>query len=160
MKIGYLLTHRITIVLMNLLLAVITLVTLGDTFRLLRDLISNADAIENLLEGVATIFVAYGVALEERDTLMKVFKLYPRLESPAQEATDRLCHFYGLSYLLTGLFMEVMVEVVKLPCRVLNSAPAEKAVFAVGLLFCLAAIVLLASNAYALLKKTKNSELI
>jgi len=157
MRIGFVLTHRLTILSMNAVLAVIALVTLWDTFILLRDMAGNVDAIENLLDGIATIFVAYGVALEERDTLMKVFKLYPHLESARQTATDKLCHFYGLSYLLIGLFMEVMIEVVKLPYRVLNNPAAEGAIFAIGLLFCLAAVVLLVRNSFSLFRKERTS---
>jgi len=153
MRIGFVLTHRYSIFSMNSFLFIITLFTLWDASVLLKDMIDNATAIENLLEGVATIFVAYGVALEERDTIMKVFKLYPKLESPEQGAIDKLCHFYGLSYLLIGLFMEVVIEIVKLPCRILSNAQAEKAIFIVGLLFCFAALFSLFKNNYALLKK-------
>ncbi|MDD5216668.1 MAG: hypothetical protein PHN49_04890 [Candidatus Omnitrophica bacterium] len=152
MNIGYYLTHRFAIFALNVVLAVITFVTLWDASLLLSDLIENSAVIENLLEGVATIFVAYGVALEERDTLMKVFKLYPRLESVRQEATDKLCHFYGLSYLLIGLFMEVTIELVKLPYRILNDAKTENVIFFIGFLFCLIAITLFVKNNYLLLK--------
>lgn len=153
MRIGYILTHRLTITVMNLVLSAITLVTLWDTFLFLRDAIANANAIENLLDGVATIFVAYGVALEERDTLMRVFRLYPHLENPEQNAVDKLCHFYGLSYLLIGLFMEVMIEVIKLPYRIMNNPVTERWLFVIGFLFGLAAVVLFLQNSYLLFRR-------
>lgn len=152
MKLGLLLTHRVTLAFFNILLTVILFITLRDSFSFVRDLSHNVEAIEDLLEGIATIFVAYGVALEERDTLMKVFKLYPAFESPAQAATDKLCHFYGLSYLLIGLFMEVIIETVKLPYRFFHTPVAEETIFIVGFLFCGAAIILLLRNSLLLLK--------
>jgi hypothetical protein len=108
--------------------------------------------IENLLDGIATIFVAYGVALEERDTLMKFFRLYPRYLDDGQKETDAVCHFYGLSYLLVGLFMEVAIETIKLPHKVFNTVMAEEIVFGIGFVFCLAGGVLLLKNIYLLLR--------
>jgi len=140
------LTHRRTIVVLNGLLFFITLGVVYDAFVLFFRAGNDVLAIENLLDGIATIFVAYGVALEERDTLMKFFKLYPRYLDDVQKETDAVCHFYGLSYLLVGLFMEVAIETIKLPHKVFNTVVAEEIVFGIGLVFCVTACVLLLKN--------------
>jgi len=140
------LTHRRTIVVLNGLLFFITLGVVYDAFVLFFRAGNDVLAIENLLDGIATIFVAYGVALEERDTLMKFFKLYPRYLDDVQKETDAVCHFYGLSYLLVGLFMEVAIETIKLPHKVFNTVMAEEIVFGIGLVFCVTACVLLLKN--------------
>jgi len=70
---------------------------------------------EDIVEGLGTILVALGVALEERETLMKFLKLYPEGLTPFQERVDHCCHGYGLILLLVGLLMEVVVYIVKMP---------------------------------------------
>jgi len=70
---------------------------------------------EETLEGLGTILVALGVALEERETLMKFLKLYPEGLTPFQELVDHHCHGYGLILLLLGLLVEVVVYIVKMP---------------------------------------------
>ncbi len=146
MNVPLALTHRRTIVVLNGLLFFITLGVVYDAFVLFFRAGNDVLAIENLLDGIATIFVAYGVALEERDTLMKFFKLYPRYLDDVQKETDAVCHFYGLSYLLVGLFMEVAIETIKLPHKVFNTVMAEEIVFGIGLVFCVTACVLLLKN--------------
>jgi len=56
-----------------------------------------------------------GVALEERETLMKFLKLYPEGLTPFQELVDHHCHGFGLILLLLGLLVEVVVYIVKMP---------------------------------------------
>lgn len=73
------------------------------------------DAMEELLEGMGTILVALGVALEERETLLKFIGVYPQGLTPMQEAVDHHCHGYGLLLLLVGLFVEVAVYVIRMP---------------------------------------------
>ncbi len=71
--------------------------------------------IEEILEALGTILVAFGVALEERDTLLKFLGVYPEGHTPEQRRTDHHCHGYGLVLLLVGLFVEVSVFIVRMP---------------------------------------------
>jgi len=151
------LTHRRTIIVLNGILFLITLGVIYDAFVLFFRAGNDALPIENLLDGIATIFVAYGVALEERDTLMRFFRLYPQYLDERQKETDAVCHFYGLNYLLVGLFMEVAIETIKLPHKVFNTLMAEEVVFGIGLVFCLTGCVLLLKNMYLLSKAPKAS---
>lgn len=73
------------------------------------------DEMEELLEGMGTILVALGVALEERETLLKFLGVYPGHLTPLQQAVDHHCHGYGLLLLLVGLFVEVSVYVIRMP---------------------------------------------
>jgi hypothetical protein len=72
-------------------------------------------AMGEVLEGLGTILVALGVALEERETLMKFLGLYPEGLTARQACVDHHCHGYGLILLLLGLFVEVLVYVVRMP---------------------------------------------
>jgi hypothetical protein len=143
---------RVAICVLNALILMITVSTLYEASKLLFNLTNDFDQIENMLGGPSSIFVAYGVALEERDSLMQFFKLYPTYWNHAEEATDKACHFYGLCILLLGLFMEVSVELVKLPNTILNTEGIEVVIFAVGLFFSVVALLLLIRLSYVLLR--------
>ncbi|MFH1136756.1 MAG: hypothetical protein V1816_11815 [Pseudomonadota bacterium] len=135
MWIGRFFTHRYTLAFINLVLLVILSNCLWEAFSYLTDAIDNAGEIEDVLDGLGAIFVAYGVALEERETLMRIFRLYPRLQNRLEEAVDHVCHVSGLLLLIVGLFMEVTVEAVKLPNRILNTQGVEGWVFGTGFFF-------------------------
>ncbi|MGZ4970362.1 MAG: hypothetical protein ACXV8O_17220 [Methylobacter sp.] len=93
------------------------------------------DVIEDILDGVATILIAYGVALEERESIMEIFRLYPSMRDQAQERVDKLCHFYGFGILLYGLIIEILVEVLKIPINIFDIEIHEHALFGIGLVF-------------------------
>jgi hypothetical protein len=133
----------------------ITMSSLYQACRLLFNPTNDFDQIEGILDGISVIFVAYVVALEERDSLMKFFEIYPRYWNEVEEATDHFSHFYGLCILLLGLFMEVSVEVVKIPNSILNTEGIEGVVFGVGFLFLILASVLLLRVSYVLLRVGK-----
>jgi hypothetical protein len=155
MRIARILTTRWAICLFNGIILMITMSTLYQASKLLFNVTNDFDQIEGLLDGISVIFVAYGVALEERDSLMKFFELYPKYWTDVEEAIDHFSHFYGLCILLLGLFMEVSVEVVKIPNTVLNTEGIEGVVFGVGFLFLVLASVLLLRLSYVLLRVRK-----
>jgi hypothetical protein len=152
MQAARILLSRIAVCVLNAIILVITVSTLYEASKLLFNLTNDFDQIEGLLGGPSAIFVAYGVALEERDYLMQFFKLYPTYWNHAEEATDQYCHFYGLCILLLGLFMEVSVEIVKIPNNLLNTEGIEGVIFGVGFLFSVVTSVLLIRLSYVLLR--------
>lgn len=152
MNFAKILTNRWTISAINLLILGIVYSTLHEALSLLINPVNNYDEIEELLDGVGMIFVAYGVALEERDTLMKFFKLYPEYYNECQNRADHNCHFFGLWLLLMGLFMEVTVELVKLPNRIFNTQGFDEIIFGIGFVFCAGSAVLLLRLSYLLLR--------
>lgn len=87
-------------------------------------------AMEEILEGLGTILVAFGVAAEERDTLLKFLHVYPEGRTPAQARTDHHCHGYGLILLLLGLFVEVSVYIIRMPD--LNTVDFDPALIVAG----------------------------
>jgi hypothetical protein len=155
MRIAKIMLSRVAVCVLNGIILMITVSTLYEASKLLFNLTNDFDQIEGLLGGPSAIFVAYGVALEERDYLMQFFKLYPTYWNHAEEATDGFCHFYGLCILLLGLFMEVSVEVVKIPNTVLNTTGIEEVVFGVGFLFSVVTLVLLIRLSYVLIRIRK-----
>ena len=98
---------------------------------------------------IAIILIGWGVALEERHKLREVFSLLGENET-REERIDEICHRFGLGQLLFGLFAEIMVEAVRIPDAIINTAGIEKSVLtaasallAVGALLLLKQIVLL-----------------
>jgi hypothetical protein len=151
MKIAYIFLHRISIAIFDVFLFIITAFSIYRAAMLLYDVASDANEIELLLDGIGIIFVAYGVALEERETLMKFFKLYPALQNEKEEHIDKLCHFYGLWFLLLGLFMEVGVEIVKIPYAIFDVPYIETVIFGTGSLFAVIAAIFLVRHVFLLL---------
>jgi hypothetical protein len=144
--------HPNAVVLFNML----QLVILGFGFiymlELFFDPANDFDAQERTLDGIATIFVAYGVALEERESVLKFFGYYPRFFSPREAHIDHLCHDYGVLFLIIGLLVETAVQIVKIPDRLINTAELETAVFIIGGLLLLLAGYYLVVSAWHLLK--------
>ena len=117
---------------------------------------------EEIISGVGVILIAWGVALEERHKLREVFGLVPEHTKNAdekvhvshEEVLDESCHRYGLGQLLLGLFVEVGVECVRVPDRIINTDGIESEV----LLFCgfmlAVAGILLLRHSISLLKST------
>jgi hypothetical protein len=103
------------------------------------------DLIEDILDGIATILIAYGVALEERESIMEVFHLYPAMHDEVQQRIDKYCHFYGLGILLYGLFIEVLVEVLKIPMNIFDIEIHEYTLLGIS-------IVILPLSAFCLLR--------
>ena len=152
MKIAYIFLHRISIAILNVVLFFITALSLYRAGVLLFNVVEDARELELLLDGVGVILVAYGVALEERETLMKFFKLYPGLQNEREERIDKIYHFYGLWFLLLGLFMEVAVEIVKIPYSLFNIPYIEAFIFGAGSFFSVIAAVFLLRHAFFLFK--------
>lgn len=150
--IARILTSRWAICFYNLTIFTIAVTAVYRASLMLANSMNDYNMIEEMLDGVGIIFVAYGVALEERDTIMRFFRLYPEYYNDREGNTDHLCHFYGLWFLLIGLFMEVTVEVVKLPNAILNTEGLEKAVFGIGFISCGIAAYFLLRHCYLLIR--------
>jgi hypothetical protein len=84
-----------------------------------------------MCNGIAIILYGYGVALESREPLMRHLKLYPDLATPLQTGIDALCHKYGIFILLLALGQEVLVHLIAIPNRVLNTAGKESYIFSI-----------------------------
>jgi hypothetical protein len=113
-KIVIVLFSRIGIIAMSLVLALLMLQGVWDVFDSI-NIIDQQHAMEEIIAGLAAILVAFGVALEERETLLKFVGLYPDGLTPQQGRMDHHCHGHGLSLLLLGLFSEVAVYLIRMP---------------------------------------------
>lgn len=109
------LTHRWSIIITNVILVFLAIQGAWNVLDHFQNLEAFQEAIEVSLDGLGTIFVAFGVALEERETLMRFLGLYPARHTPPERYVDEQCHYHDLCILLVGLFMEVMVFLIRMP---------------------------------------------
>ena len=130
--------NRHGITLFNLLLLGILVSSIVHMLGMLFDPANDFEEMERTLEGIATIFVAYGVVLEERESLLRIFRYYPRFVSDLESRVDHVCHDYGVLFLVIGLLVEVAAELVKIPNRIVNTDNLEGILFGVGLLLLVA----------------------
>jgi hypothetical protein len=136
------LTSPTAINLMNCFLILLLLHGISEVLGKFSRVAELQHGMEETLEGLGTILVALGVALEERETLMKFIGVYPAGLTPVQARVDHHCHGYGLLLLLVGLLVEVAVYVIRMPD--LNTVDFDPALLLAGTAFCALGVLLLA----------------
>ncbi len=152
-KVLLLITGRYGIFAINFFLICLSVATLRVMIPMLFNTVDNVLELEDVSEYMGAIFVGYGVAVEERQAFMKIFKLYPEYLSSTQEYVDELCHEYGLCYLLLGLFMEICVACIKIPNSIIDTDHIEYIVFGFSAFFLIWNAVLMARHNYFLATK-------
>jgi len=158
LKLLTLLISRRGISLINLIIVAFIALVSYELYALMVDAVANADETEEILDTVGVILIAWGVALEERDTLMETFGAYAQGCPAAEEFADHAGHVYGLAALLLGLFMEVAVELVKMPDHVVNTFGIEHILFGTGILFMVVSAGLLLHMNFELMRAGKLPE--
>jgi len=139
-----LLASRWMLLAINLAVTLIAVVSLWDMFPLLGNSLDDLHVLEDISDAVGTILIAYGVAAEERETLMKFMGFYPEGRSPLQDDLDHASHYFGLIFLVIGLFMEMGVQLIKIPDEIVNTQGLEDAIFALNSLFILLTLACMA----------------
>lgn len=79
----------------------------------------------DVVESVAILIICYGVALQERGCLIKLFENPPVLFSHKEEQIDILCEGYGAIFLIIGLVIETIKTIVEIPATIINTDHIE-----------------------------------
>jgi hypothetical protein len=82
---------------------------------------------------VALMMIGWGVALEEREMIRRVFGVKGRADEAWQVHIDELCHQYGVAQLVLGLFAEIAVALISLPDRIINTVGYEYTLLVIAL---------------------------
>lgn len=82
---------------------------------------------------VALIMIGWGVALEEREMIRRVFGVKNRPDEAWQVHLDEMCHQYGVAQLVLGLFAEIAVALIALPDRIINTVGWEHTLLTIAL---------------------------
>ncbi|MYL82283.1 hypothetical protein GTA51_03910 [Desulfovibrio aerotolerans] len=146
------LTSRSGIIVFNLFLTAVSALSLWVMIPMIYDTASHGLELENISEYLGVILIGYGVAVEERQTFMSIFKLYPEFQSPFQTTVDHLCHEYGLCYLLLGLFMEACVACIKIPDAIIDTQNIEDVIFSISALLLLGCTLLMVNQSWKLVQ--------
>jgi hypothetical protein len=143
-------TGRNGILLFNSVILCLSVFSLWISSPMLLNAVDNIADLENVSESLGVILIAYGVAIEERHSLMPIFKLYPKYHTEKQDYIDDVCHAYGLFYLLLGLFMEMCVACVKMPNSIIDTDHIEYLLFGTSAVFIVWNTILMFRHCYLL----------
>lgn len=144
------LTSRSSVIAINLYLTAFSVLSLWIMIPMILDPASHTLELENISEYLGVIFIGYGVAIEERQSFMGIFKLYPDFQTPFQDKVDHICHEYGLCYLLLGLFMEMCVACIKIPDAIIDTENIEDVFFSISALILTLTTVLMIRHCWLL----------
>ncbi len=115
----------------NMLTFAVAIFSIFTLISLFKDPANNVKEVDDTLNAIATIFVGYGVALEERETIFKLFASGGGIKA-AEEKLNRLGHDYGLIFLVIALFVEITSEIVKIPEITLKTPYLEETMVITG----------------------------
>ncbi|MBP7734427.1 MAG: hypothetical protein KA369_00505 [Spirochaetes bacterium] len=125
------LMNRYMLIFINVILVSIVLAIIINVTAMVLTPENDTDEMIHMCNGIAVILYGFGVAIEFRGTLMRIFNLYPAFASPLQEETDRICNSYGIYFLLLGLVQEILVHLVVMPHRLFHLHGREEYVFTI-----------------------------
>jgi lysylphosphatidylglycerol synthetase-like protein (DUF2156 family) len=133
------------------------LIIVSSVIELTKLLLTPENDIKEMLKichGISIILYGYGVAMETRRSLLTHLNIYPLYDSRLQQLMDSECHKYGIFTLLLGLAMEILVHLMIIPNRVLNTEGKESYIFAVCLTILIFVLWLQLSFSYKLIRLT------
>ncbi len=117
---GKILVHPMVLALLNFAILLLAYSSLRTTWFDAASGMNHIHSAIELWEGFGTIVLGFGVALEERETLKKIFKI-----TPASDGVDELAHDFGVIFVMLGVMIEVLAWLVKIPNEVLNTENIE-----------------------------------
>ena len=91
------------------------------------------------VDAISTLFLGIGLILKERRLLEKIFGTGLGHE----DWLNRLCLHVGLCLIVNGTAMRIASQIIRFPDRVVSTQGKEPVIFAIGLIFCAAASLLL-----------------
>lgn len=156
---AYLFLNRYTLTLFNLLVIFMLGIALWDIVGTLMGDMKEVDEISKVTCGMGATIVSYGIVLEERQSLMRIFQCYPYYKNPTETAVDNICTDGGIVLLVIGLFVEVIQQLVEIPNDVIDTDGHEGLIFTIGCVLIVITILHLLSFCYRLIKlKSPQSE--
>jgi hypothetical protein len=136
-----LLVSPVAIVLVTVIILVPMVRTVFDVFDAAFTRRDFHESVE-IVRIIAVIMIGWGVALEERHVIRKVFRIAGGPDETWQARIDDICHRFGVGSLVLGLFAEVSVDLIALPDRIADARGKEHMLLAVGAgLIALAAVL-------------------
>jgi hypothetical protein len=123
--------NRYFIVMINFILISIIISIIFELVSLIKTPENDTKEMVEMCNGIAIIMYGYGVAMELRRDLIKYLHLLPLFATQLQEKISALCHKYGIYFILLALGLEILVHVIIIPNRVINTEGKESYIFAI-----------------------------
>ena len=118
--IGKILLHPVTFSVVNFALLILAYSSFKATWFSGDQSLHQIHWATELWEGYGTIILGFGVALEERPSLMKIFGT-----QSGNDAYEGIFHDYGVIFVVMGVLIEILAWLVKIPNDVLNTENVE-----------------------------------
>lgn len=131
-RLAALLTHRHSFLFFNVLITYLLIASIVQMIPMIFNEENNVHRLEEILDATATMLVAYGVVLEERESLMRILGV---TRDYLDDCVDHLCHDLGVLLLVIGLLVEVTVQLIKIPNSIVNTDGIEWLIFLSGAIF-------------------------
>lgn len=97
-----------------------------------------------VIDGLATILVGYGVVLEERETILKLSgKVWEEQRAKTEDYLSEQAHLFGMGLLIFGLLLEIITQAIKLPHRILDTSHYDGYLMVICLIFTSVSLFLL-----------------
>lgn len=97
-----------------------------------------------IAERIGVLLIGWGVALEERGALRRIFRTTVPGREAFEDALDELCHASGIGLLILGLFSEIGVAAIRLPNHITPTEGFDPAVLVASTVFIAVGAVILA----------------
>jgi hypothetical protein len=124
--------NRFVLITINCLLLFISLSVIREMFRYLGTESNDSADLESMAAGIAIMLYGYGVSLELRRSTLAIFGLTPRELDRREQGVSHTCRKYGILFVLLGLSLEILVQLINIPSRILLVATTEGALCSAG----------------------------
>ena len=138
-KLGHVVFSRFSLLLISLTILILSSEVLRHLYAWM---LTPEDDVESMLsevEGISSIFLGFGLILKERQLLEKIFGSGPGHEN----RLNQLCVHAGLCLILNATAMGLAARLIHIPERLISTDGKEQYIFAVGLVFCAIASMVL-----------------
>ncbi|MDP1750356.1 MAG: hypothetical protein Q8L22_12935 [Reyranella sp.] len=122
------------------------------TIDVSHSVLTNPDLKEpiDIIEDMGVIMIGWGVALEERGEMRRIFGIVDPARETWQAHVDHICHHVGIGQLVFGLMIEICLSIVRLPARIIDTKDFDEHVVGVSIAFMIIGAYILLRHIYAL----------
>jgi len=151
---GAFMLSRWTLIAANLAIGYVCLHASYDVLLMILDHGNHVTHVD-VMDGLGTILIGYGVASEEREALRELAGHPPRTNWYWEAAIDKHCHSQGLLLLVFGLLNEMCMACIHVPNHIIDERGIEHYLLALASLFLLICVWVMALYSLRMLRQGK-----
>jgi hypothetical protein len=151
---GAFMLSRWTLIVANLCISYVCLHAVYDVVLMILDQTGHVVHVE-VMDGLGTILIGYGVATEERHALRDVAGHLPRIDRAWEAAIDKHSHSQGLLLLVFGLLNEMCMACIHIPSHIVDERGIERHLLALASVLLLICVWVMALYSLRMLRQGK-----